>query len=128
MTKSGHYAIPINTLKVILNNETTGTSTNVTLSTTEKNKSKSDITLKLQRKSAYSLSDKLLRLLNSAENPVQTDKKAKKLMRFSDEFSVVLKPYCKAPPKPVVYLPMTTLFQGCVSKNLESYKLLSMIS
>ena len=119
MTKSGHYAIPINTLKAILNNETTGNNTNVTLSTTEKNKSKSDIALKLQRKFAYSLPDKLLRLLNSAENPVQTDKKAKKLMRFSDEFSVVIKTYCKAPPKPVVYFPVATLFQGCVSNELE---------
>lgn len=119
MTKSGHYAIPINTLKAILNNETTGNNTNVTLSTTEKNKSKSDFALKLQRKFAYSLPDKLLRLLNSAENPVQTDKKAKKLMRFSDEFSVVLKTYCKAPPKPVVYFPVATLFQGCVSNDLE---------
>ena len=40
VTKSGHYAIPINPYKTILNNVTSGVNTNATLLATENNKSK----------------------------------------------------------------------------------------
>ena len=52
VTKSGHYAIPINAYKTILNNVTSGVNTNVTLLATENNKSKNDIAIKLHRQFA----------------------------------------------------------------------------
>ena len=39
-TKSGHYTIPVSPYKTILNNLTTGISTNITLITTQTDKSK----------------------------------------------------------------------------------------
>ena len=48
-TKSGHYTIPVSTYKTVLNNLTTGVNTNITLATTQTNKSKYDIGSKLHR-------------------------------------------------------------------------------
>ena len=70
VTKSGHYAIPINRYKTILNNVTSGVNaTNVTLVATENNKLKNDIAIKLHRQFAHPLPEKLLKLLNSAGDP-----------------------------------------------------------
>ena len=64
-TKSGHYAIPLNPYKTILNNVTSGVNTNVTFVATE-NKSTNDIAIKFHWQFAHSLLEKLLKLLNSA--------------------------------------------------------------
>ena len=66
VTKWGHYAIPIN--PYILNNETSGINTNVTLVPTE-NKSKNDIATKFYRQFAHPSPEKLLKLLHSAGDP-----------------------------------------------------------
>ena len=65
VTKSGHYAIPLNPYKTILNNVTSGVNTNVTFVATE-NKSTNDIAIKFHWQFAHSLLEKLLKLLNSA--------------------------------------------------------------
>ena len=86
VTKSGHYALPISQFKAILNNVTTGTNTNVTLIATENNKSKSSIATKLHRQFAHPPPEKLLKLLNSAGEPWQSDEELKKLIKsVSDE-------------------------------------------
>ena len=69
VTKSRHYAIPINPYKTIPNNVTSGVNTNVTLVATENNKSKNDIAIKLHRQFAHPSPEKLLKLLNSAGDP-----------------------------------------------------------
>ena len=89
VTKSGHYAIPINPYKTILNNVTSGVNTNVTLLATENNKSKSDIAIKLHRQFAHLLPEKLLKLPNSAGDPWQSGKELNKLIRkVSDECTI----------------------------------------
>ena len=55
VTRSGHYAIPINLYKIILKNVTLGVNTNVTLVAKENNKSKKDIAIKLHRQFAHRL-------------------------------------------------------------------------
>ena len=69
VTKSGHYAIPVNPYKTILNNVTSGVNTNVTFIATENNKSTNDIAIKLHWQFAHSSLEKLLKLLNSAGDP-----------------------------------------------------------
>ena len=76
VTKSGHYAIPINPYKTILSNVTSGVNTNVTLLATENNKSKNDTAIKLHRQFTHPLPEKLL---NSAGDPWQSDKELKEL-------------------------------------------------
>ena len=48
VTQSGHYTIPINPYKTILNNVTLAVNTNVTLVEAENNKSINNIAIKLQ--------------------------------------------------------------------------------
>lgn len=91
VTKSGHYIIPINPLKAILNHVTTGINTNVALSTTENSKWKIDIALKLQQQFAHPSPGTLLRLLNSAGNVWETDKEFRKLIRKLNEECIVCK-------------------------------------
>ena len=82
VTKSGHYAIPINpSYKTILNNVTSGVNTNITLLATENSKSKNDIAIKLHGEFAHPLPEKLLKLLNSAGDPWQLNKELKKLRK-----------------------------------------------
>ena len=58
-TKSGHYTIPISPYKTVLNKITTGINTNITLITTQTNKSK------LHRPCAH---PRMVKLMNSAGN------------------------------------------------------------
>ena len=89
VTKLGQYAIPINPCKTILNNVTSGVNTNVTLLATENNKSKNDIAIKLHQQFAHPLPEKLLKLLNSAGDPWQSDKELKELIKkVSDECTI----------------------------------------
>ena len=66
-TKPGHYTIPICPYSTILNNIAAGANTAVVLIATSKTKTK--IAQKLHHQFAHPSSDKLLKLLNSAEDP-----------------------------------------------------------
>ena len=68
VTKSGQYPFPINPYIAILNNVTSGVNTNVTLVAIE-NKSKNDIAIKLHLQFAHPSPEKLLKMLNSTEDP-----------------------------------------------------------
>ena len=111
VTKSGQYAIPINPYKTILNNVTSGVNTNVTLLATENNKSKKDIAIKLHRQFAHPLPKKLLKLLNSAGAPWQSDKELKELINKVSDECTICKIYRKTTQRPIVGLPMATSFQ-----------------
>ena len=74
-TKSGHYAIPIGPYNITLNNIATGTNTAVVLTAT--NKTKNKIAKKLHHQFAHPSSAKLLKLLNSAEDPWKKDEELK---------------------------------------------------
>ena len=119
-TKSGHYAIPIRPYNTILNNIATGTNTAVVLIGTCKTKIK--IALKLHCQFVHPSSDKLLKLLNSAGDPCNTDKELKTLLKKITAECQICQLYKKAPPQPIVGLPMATVFQECVAMDLKFYK------
>ena len=108
-TKLGHYTIPISPYKIVLNNLTTGTSTNMTLITAQTNKSKYKIALKLHHH----------KLFNSAGDPWK-DELQSLIKKFSDKCQIC-QVYRKASPRPVVGLPMATTFQECVAMDLKFY-------
>ena len=122
VTKSGHYAIPINPNKTILNNVTSGVNTNITLVETENNKSKNHIAIKLHRQFAHPSHEKMLKLLNSAVDTWHSDKELKKLIKKVSDECVICKIYGKTPQGPTVGLPMATSFQQCIAMDLKFYK------
>ena len=119
-TKSGHYTILIRPYNTILNNIATGTNTAVVLKAT--NKTKTEIAQKVHRQFAHPLSDKLLKLLNSAGDPWKNDEKLKTLIKKISAECQIFQLYNRAPPRPIVGLPMATAFQECVLMDLKFYK------
>lgn len=71
VTKSGHKVIPVSPNNATLNNVVTGINTNKTLLEKGRNKLKTDIDLKLQFSNLSP--DKLIKLVNSADEPWQRD-------------------------------------------------------
>ena len=112
-------AIPISPYKTILNNVTSGVNTNVTLVATGNNESKNDIAIKLHWQFAHPSHEKLLKLLNSAGNPLQSDKELKKLIKKVIDESAIRKIYWKIAQRPIVGLPVATSFQECIAVNLK---------
>ena len=71
-------------------------------------KSKNDIVIKHHRQFSHSSPEKLLKLLNSAADPWQSDKELKKLIKKVSDECAICKIYRKTPPRPIVGLPMAT--------------------
>lgn len=71
VTKSGHKVILVSPNNATLNNVVTGINTNKTLLEKGRNKLKTDIDLKLQFSNLSP--DKLIKLVNSADEPWQRD-------------------------------------------------------
>ena len=122
MTKSGHYAIPVNPYKTIMSNITSGVNTNITLVATENNKSKNDIAIKLHWEFAHPSPEKLLKLLNSAADPWQSDEELKKLIKKVSDECAICTIYRKTPKRPAVGLPVASSFQKCIGMDLKFYK------
>ena len=118
--KSGHYTIPIRPYNTILNNIPNGTNTAVALIATHQAKTK--IAPKLHCQFADPSSDKLLKLLNSAGDPWKNDEELKTLIKKISVECQIRQLYKKAPPQPILHLPMTTAFQECVAVDLKFYK------
>ena len=84
-TKSGHYTIPISPYKTVFNNLTTGISTNITLKTTQTNKSKYDTALKLYCQLAHLPPERIAQLLNSAGDPWNDYDELKSLIKIVND-------------------------------------------
>ena len=119
-TKSGHSTIPIRPYNTILNNIATGTNTVVVLIATSETKTK--IIQKLHSQFTHLSSDKLLKLLNSAGDPWNNDEELKTLIKKISVECQIRQLYKKAPPEPILHLPMTTVFQECVAVDLKFCK------
>ena len=119
-TKSGHYTIPTHPYNTILNNNAIGKNTvEVPIAT---NKMKTKITQKVHHQFVCPSSDKLLKLLNSAGDPWKNDQELKTLVKKISVKRQICQLYKKAPPTPIVGLPMVTAFQECVAMDLKFYK------
>ena len=66
--------------------------------------------------------EKLLKLLNSAGDPWQSDEELKKLIKKVSDECAICKIYRKTPQRPIVGLPMATSFQECIAMDLKFYK------
>ena len=121
VTKSGHYAIPINPYKTILTNVTSGVNTNVTLVATENNKSKNDIAIKLHQQFVHPSPDKNAKIAYLSWGPMTVRQRSQEIKKFSDECAIC-KIYRKKPQQPVVGLPTATSFQECIAMDLKFYK------
>ena len=101
---------------------TSGVNINVTLVVTVNNKSKNDIAIKLHQQFAHPSSEKLLKLLNSAGDPWQSDEELKKLIKKVSDECAICKIYRKTPQRPIVGLPIATSFQECIAMDLKFYE------
>ena len=70
----------------------------------------------------HNVPEKLLKLLNSAGDPWQSDKELKELIKKVSDECTICKIYRKTPQRPIVGLPMATSFQECIAMNLKFYK------
>ena len=66
--------------------------------------------------------EKLLKLLNSAGDPWQSDKELKELIKKVSDECTICKVYRKTPQRPIVGLFMTTSFKECIAMDLKLYK------
>ena len=114
-TKSGHYTIPISPYKTVLNNLTTGINTNITLITTQTNKSKYDIASKLHHRFAHAPPERIIKLLTSAGDPWKDDDELKSLIK---KLSVLLKLMSKGALRSRLCIQLICIFQQyCYNLN-----------
>ena len=109
VTKSGHYALPINPYSKILNSVVAGTNPNIT-PTNMSNKSKHYIAVKLHWQFLYPSPEKLLKLLNCAGEPWNNDEELKRHIQKVSEECALCQVYRKPPPRPVVGLLLASSF------------------
>ena len=110
-----------------MSNITSGVNTNITLVATENNKSKNDIAIKLHWEFAHPSPEKLLKLLNSAADPWQSDEELKKLIKKVSDECAICTIYRKTPKRPAVGLPVASSFQKCIGMDLKFRILLHFI-
>ena len=119
-TSSGHYAIPLTPAKQVINNIERESDSSITLTLTNVNeKSNQAIALKLHRQFVHPSSDKLIRLINNAGQPWCNNTDLKNEIKNVTENCKTCQVYCKAPPRPVVGLPMAANFQETVAMDLK---------
>lgn len=119
-TNSGHYAIPITRAKQLINNLDRKTDMSITLTMSENNNNH-NIALKLHRQFAHPSKEKLLQLIKNAGEPWCSNQKLKAEINEVSKNCPTCKLYKKAPPRPVVGLPMATEFQETVAMDLKFY-------
>ena len=119
-TSSGHYTIPLTKPRQLLMNLEDQNTKITFVSTT--NQSDRQIATKLHRQFAHPSLQQLLSLLNKAGNPWSNNHKLKEELKKVTEECTTCQVYQKAPPKPVVGLPMATKFQETVAMDLKFYE------
>ena len=119
VTKSGHYAIPVTNNKHILSDLNT-THQHFTLTLTN-NKTDKDIAMKLHRQFAHPTSNKLIKLINSACQEWRNNENLKaEILKVTNKCNTC-QIFKKPSPRPVVGLPMASLFLACVALDLTFY-------
>ena len=86
------------------------------------NKSNKDIALKLHCSFAHSFAEKLLKLINSSRKEWSENADLKREVKEITNNCEIYKRYKKAPPRPVVSLPMASHFQETVAIDLKYYQ------
>ena len=128
-TKSGHYAIPITKecnliQKAINNNDYHDTSLTMTVNEVLVNNCRQgahEKAVKLHRQFAHPPTDRLLKLVNAAGHPWNTDLELQNEIKKIQPNCPTCLLYKRPPPRPVSCLPIATSFQECVAMDLKFY-------
>lgn len=119
-TTSGHYTIPISKPKQLITNlEKLDEGKIVLISRNEK--SNREIAVKLHRQFAHPSLNQLLSLINNAGSPWKDNEDLKSEIKRIDKECTICQVYRKAPPRPIVGLPMSTKFLETVAMDLKFY-------
>ena len=120
-TSSGHYTIPLTRPCQIITKMDKGEECKYVLISKEEQQSNSKIAEKLHRQFAHPSIDKLLSLINGAGTPWCNNKELIAELKRIDKECPTCQIYKKAPPRPIVGLPMATKFQETVAMDLKFY-------
>ena len=121
-TKSGLYALPLTKPKQLLTNFNRNENlTPITLRVTD-SKTNVEIAKKLHRCFAHPSSDRLLRMVNAAGEEWANNENLKAEIRKISNDCDTCKIFKKAPPRPIVGLPMASEFNETVAMDLKHTK------
>ena len=120
-TSAGLYALPITKPVQLLHSLDKQDEQQITLTTTHA-KTNSEIASKLHRCFAHPSPDKIIKLVNSAGPYWSQNSDLKHEIKKVSENCDVCKIYRKAPPRPIVSLPMCSSFQEIVAMDLKQYQ------
>ena len=118
-TSSGHYTIPLTKPRQLLMNLEDQNTRITFISTT--NLTNKQIATKLHRQFAHPSLKQILSLINKAGVPWSNNQELKEELKKVDAECTTCQVYQKAPPKPIVGLPMATQFQETVALDLKFY-------
>ena len=119
ITQSGHYALPITIPSKILQDIDHERNVKVTLTMAAyDNKKKA---LKLHSQFGHPSYEKLVKVVNSAGKEWSENSDLKNELKTISDECQTCKVFKKAPPRPVVGLPMATKFLECVAMDLKFY-------
>lgn len=119
-TKSGHYSTSISPCSKILNNNTNGSNSDVTLIGAT-DRSKRETGLKVHRQFSCPKPEKLIKLLNCAGESWSFDEELIQLIKDIHNICKTWQIYQKPPPEPVVGLSSATSFQEYLAMDLKFY-------
>ena len=119
---SGLYYLPLTPAKQLLKKVNNNNEHNLIVLHTTESKSNKEIALKLHHSFAHPSAEKLLKLINNSgkersEN-ADLEREVKEITRNCE----ICKRHKKAPPRPVVSLPMASRFQETVAMDLKYYQ------
>ena len=122
VTTNGLYSLPITKSIQLLDNISTDKPDNPIILSVGEERSDKDVAMKLHRCFAHPSADRLLRLVNSAGIRWSQNENLKKEINKITESCNVCKIFKKAPPRPIVGLPLATEFQESVAMDLKQYQ------
>ena len=120
-TSSGHYTIPLTRPCQIITKINKGEECKYVLISKEEQQSNSKIAEKLHRQFAHPSIEKLLSLISGAGTPWCNNKELIAELKRVDKECTTCQIYRKAPPRPIVGLPMATKFLETVAMDLKFY-------
>ena len=119
VTSSGHYALPLNSSRTILNNVVTNNNTKITL-VTETGIAASKTAWKLHYQFGHASKDKLIKLIRRAGRDDEGE--VIKCLDDVEKECEICQVYAKPSPRPVVSLPHANYFNETVAMDLFFFK------
>ena len=122
ITSSGLYHLPLTPSKQLLEKVNKNLEHHPIILRATENKSNKEIAVKLHRSFAHPSAEKLLKLINNSGQEWSENADLKKEIKEVTINCEICKRYKKAPPRPVVSLPIACQFQETVAMDLKYYQ------